>query len=52
MDALKNSWYPAAWSKDVGTQLLKRTLLNESMVFFRIGDGASDRSRQPAPTFG
>ena len=40
MDALKNTWYPAAWSKDVGTQLLKRTLLNESIVFFRIRDGA------------
>jgi len=40
MDALKNAWYPAAWSKDVGTQLLKRTLLNESIVFFRIRDGA------------
>jgi phenylpropionate dioxygenase-like ring-hydroxylating dioxygenase large terminal subunit len=40
MDALKNTWYPAAWSKDVGTQLLKRTLLNESIVFFRTGDGA------------
>ena len=38
MDALQNTWYPAAWSEDVGTQLLKRTLLNESIVFFRTRD--------------
>jgi phenylpropionate dioxygenase-like ring-hydroxylating dioxygenase large terminal subunit len=35
MDALRNTWYAAAWSTDVERKLLKRTLLNESIVFYR-----------------
>ena len=36
---LKNCWYVAAWSKDVGRELLGRILLNETVVVFRRRDG-------------
>jgi len=36
---LCNAWYVAAWSKDVGTTPLGRTLLNEPVVFYRTADG-------------
>ena len=36
---LKNHWYVAAWSKDVGREPLGRVLLNESVVLFRKEDG-------------
>lgn len=36
---LRNTWYVAAWSKEVGEQLLGRTLLDEPIVFFRKEDG-------------
>jgi phenylpropionate dioxygenase-like ring-hydroxylating dioxygenase large terminal subunit len=39
MDALKNTWYAAAWSRDIEAKLLKRTLLSQSIVFFRTRDG-------------
>lgn len=32
---LKNCWYVAAWSKDVGRELLGRILLNEYVVLYR-----------------
>ena len=36
---LKNAWYVAAWSKDVGRDLLGRILLNEYVVLYRKEDG-------------
>jgi phenylpropionate dioxygenase-like ring-hydroxylating dioxygenase large terminal subunit len=39
MEALRNTWYAAAWSRDVEQKLMKRTLLNESIVFYRTSDG-------------
>ena len=36
---LKNCWYVAAWSKDVGRELLGRILLNDNIVLFRTEDG-------------
>jgi vanillate O-demethylase monooxygenase subunit len=36
---LKNAWYVAAWSKDVGRDLLGRILLNEYIVLYRKEDG-------------
>jgi len=41
MDALKNTWYAAAWSTDVEPKLMKRTLLGETIVFYR------DRAGRP-----
>ena len=32
---LKNTWYVAAWSRDVGDSLLPRTVLNEKIVLYR-----------------
>ena len=36
---VKNAWYVAAWSKDVGRELLGRILLNEYLVLYRQEDG-------------
>lgn len=37
---VKNAWYVAAWSKDVGRELLGRILLNEYVVLYRKEDGS------------
>ena len=36
---LKNCWYVAAWSRDVGRELFGRVLLNEYIVLYRKEDG-------------
>ncbi|MEC8724822.1 MAG: aromatic ring-hydroxylating dioxygenase subunit alpha, partial [Pseudomonadota bacterium] len=37
---LRNAWYVGAWGTEVGRQkMLRRTLLNEPVVFFRQEDG-------------
>jgi phenylpropionate dioxygenase-like ring-hydroxylating dioxygenase large terminal subunit len=35
MQFLRNAWYAAAWSEEIGRSLLQRTLLNEPLLFFR-----------------
>lgn len=32
---LKNTWYVAAWSRDIGDELLARTILTEKIVLYR-----------------
>lgn len=39
MSFLRNAWYCAAWSKEVGRTPLARTLLNEKLVLYRKEDG-------------
>jgi phenylpropionate dioxygenase-like ring-hydroxylating dioxygenase large terminal subunit len=36
---VKNAWYVAAWSSEVGRQLLSRTILGEQVVLYRREDG-------------
>ncbi len=36
---LRNCWYVAAWSKDVGRELQAETFLGENIVFYRQEDG-------------
>src|ERR1700730_4439062 len=36
---VRNTWYTAAWSKEVGRHLFPRTILNEHIVFYRKYDG-------------
>lgn len=36
---VNNAWYVAAWSHEVGRQLLSRTLLGEQVVLYRREDG-------------
>lgn len=36
---LRNSWYVAAWAREVTRRLLARTLLGEPVVLFRKGNG-------------
>ena len=37
---LNNAWYVAAWSKDITSKPLGRTLLNEPIVLYRTSAGA------------
>ena len=36
---IRNAWYVAAWSKEVGRNLLARRILDEPVVLFRQKDG-------------
>ena len=38
---LRNCWYVAAWSRDVGRKPLSRTILKEKIVMFRQKDGTA-----------
>ncbi|GAB3627042.1 Toluene-4-sulfonate monooxygenase system iron-sulfur subunit TsaM1 [Pandoraea terrae] len=40
MAFLENTWYAAAWSGEVGRQLLPRTFLNQPVVLYRKENGA------------
>jgi vanillate O-demethylase monooxygenase subunit len=40
MPYLRNAWYVAAWSHEVGADLLSRKLLGEPVLFFRDRSGA------------
>jgi phenylpropionate dioxygenase-like ring-hydroxylating dioxygenase large terminal subunit len=39
MNYLRNTWYAAVWSEDLGQAALPRTLLDEPIVFVRAGGG-------------
>lgn len=39
MEFVKNSWYAAAWSKEVTHQLLPRTIIEEEIVLYRTSQG-------------
>lgn len=40
MTYLRNTWYAAAWGREVNAnELVARTLLDEPLVLFRVGDG-------------
>lgn len=36
---VKNGWYAASWSKDLGEKPVARKIMNEDIVLFRGGDG-------------
>ena len=36
---LNNAWYIAAWSRDIGSEMVARTILTEAVVLFRNSDG-------------
>jgi phenylpropionate dioxygenase-like ring-hydroxylating dioxygenase large terminal subunit len=38
---LKNAWYAAAWSPEIGRQLFKRVIMDESILFYRKEDGTA-----------
>ena len=38
---LRNAWYVAAWSHEVGQKLMDRTLLGESVCLYRKEDGTA-----------
>lgn len=39
MTFIRNSWYAAGWSREIGRQLTARTVLNEPVVMFRTEGG-------------
>ena len=40
MEFLKNTWYVAAWSDEIGEALFHRTVIGVDVLFFRLGDGS------------
>jgi vanillate O-demethylase monooxygenase subunit len=40
MKLLKNTWYAAAWSRDVGSGFVTRDLLGEPVLLYRKHDGS------------
>lgn len=46
---LRNCWYVAAWSHEVGREPLGRTLLGEPVVFYRRADGSAVAMAAPCP---
>jgi phenylpropionate dioxygenase-like ring-hydroxylating dioxygenase large terminal subunit len=38
---LRNAWYVAAWSYEVGAELFERTIIGESILIFRKSDGTA-----------
>lgn len=40
MSFVRNAWYVAAWSRDIGRTLARRTILGKNVVLFRRQDGA------------
>jgi phenylpropionate dioxygenase-like ring-hydroxylating dioxygenase large terminal subunit len=41
MRFLRNRWYVAAWDREVGRELLARTILGEAVVLYRRADGTA-----------
>jgi vanillate O-demethylase monooxygenase subunit len=39
MPFIRNAWYAAGWSREIGRKLIARTLLNEPVVMFRTEGG-------------
>lgn len=39
MPFIRNAWYAAGWSREIGRKLIARTLLNEPVVMFRTESG-------------
>lgn len=37
---VRNAWYPAAWSRDVGRDLAHRKILGDQVVLYRLENGA------------
>ena len=40
MSFVRNAWYPAFWSHDLGRTLQQRVMLGEKIVFYRTEAGA------------
>ena len=40
MSYLRNSWYVAAWSKDIAADIVVRTIIEQPVVMYRKSDGA------------
>ena len=49
MTFVKNCWYAAGWSSDLTDQPLAKTILNESVVLFRAGDGSAAALQNRCP---
>src|SRR6266481_4355791 len=41
MTFLKNAWYAAAWSDEVGRHLLRRVIMGQAILFYRKEDGTA-----------
>ncbi|WP_321821579.1 MULTISPECIES: aromatic ring-hydroxylating dioxygenase subunit alpha [unclassified Burkholderia] len=41
MKFVKNAWYAAAWSEEIGRELFQRKMLNEPVLLYRTEDGCA-----------
>jgi phenylpropionate dioxygenase-like ring-hydroxylating dioxygenase large terminal subunit len=39
-DYVRNAWYPAAWSRDIGRELISRRILGDDIVLYRTSSGS------------
>jgi phenylpropionate dioxygenase-like ring-hydroxylating dioxygenase large terminal subunit len=39
-DYVRNAWYPAAWSRDIGRELASRRILEQDLVLYRTSTGS------------
>jgi phenylpropionate dioxygenase-like ring-hydroxylating dioxygenase large terminal subunit len=39
-DYVRNAWYPAAWSRDIGRELISRRILGDDVVLYRTSSGS------------
>jgi phenylpropionate dioxygenase-like ring-hydroxylating dioxygenase large terminal subunit len=39
-DYVRNAWYPAAWSRDIGRELISRHILGDDIVLYRTSSGS------------
>jgi vanillate O-demethylase monooxygenase subunit len=49
MAFVRNAWYPAGWSRDIGRSLAQRTILGENVVLFRTANGEPVALRDLCP---
>jgi len=49
MAYLRNAWYVAAWSDEIGEGLFSRTILEQKIVFFRDAEGKVVAARDICP---
>lgn len=49
MEFVRNNWYAAAWSDDIGRALVGKTFLNEPIVLYRKEDGTPNAIEDRCP---
>ena len=48
---VRNAWYIAAWSEELGDEMIGRTIMNEPIVLFRDAEGRAAAKVHQASRF-